>query len=67
MKRDFLGDANDHLKGSLHALLREARAVHDLFAIPMITDIEEWHDARFEAYARLLRLADLSRVVPRRC
>jgi hypothetical protein len=53
----------DHLKGSLHRVLREARALRELFVVPMIT--EAWEDTHFETYARLLGLVDAGRVIPR--
>lgn len=63
MKRSYLGDANDHLKGSLHRLLVEAHALGDLFAVPMVT--EKWKAEDFVAYARLLALPGPERVMPK--
>lgn len=62
MKAAYLGDANDHLKGSLHGLLRGPGLLRDLHAVPMATD--DWSPAHRSAYARLLGLADVEHVVP---
>ena len=62
MRSTFLGDANDHLKGSVHSLLRAAGAIRDLHAVPMATD--DWLPEHRNAYSRLLGLADAERVVP---
>lgn len=61
MRAVFLGDANDHLKGSLHAVLRNAKAISNLHVIPMETD--DWSSDHRAAYARLLGLVDVEHVV----
>jgi hypothetical protein len=66
VKADYIGDANDHLKGQLHQVLRAEGAVRNLYAIPMITsDVStEWTPEHTATYARLLGLRGVEHVVP---
>ncbi len=56
MRIEYLGDAADHTKGSLHAHLRERKLLRNLHVVPMFTT--EWPSAAIDAYARLLHLVD---------
>ncbi|MCC5828566.1 MAG: hypothetical protein JJU36_03880 [Phycisphaeraceae bacterium] len=51
---DYLGDAPDHWKGSLHRVLLAAHALRDLHALPMATDAGRWQAAHYDVYAKLL-------------
>jgi hypothetical protein len=56
MKIDYLADALDHWKGSLFEYLQSENALRDLGVDPMATDRDQWNDADFCLYARLLRV-----------
>jgi hypothetical protein len=56
MNLHYLGDAHDHWKGALFEHLQCEGALQDLMIDRMATDPEEWTEADFRLYARLLRV-----------
>jgi hypothetical protein len=56
MRRDSLGDALDHWKGSLLESLQNARVLTNLAVDPLASDLPEWNQQDFDLYARLLRV-----------
>jgi hypothetical protein len=56
MNLKYLGDALDHWKGSLFECLQFAEVLRDLAADPMAADQDQWSDADFSLYARLLHI-----------
>ncbi len=60
MNQAYLGDALDHWKGSLIAILRRHQPLllNRLAVVPMATDAMEWNQNDWETYARLLNVED---------
>jgi len=56
MNHDYLGDALDHWKGSLIAILCRSRLIDCLAVVPMATDAMEWNQDDWRTYARLLNV-----------
>jgi hypothetical protein len=56
MNLQFLGDALDHWKGSVLALLESTGALQRLAVDPMMSDATLWDEPAVEAYSRLLRI-----------
>jgi hypothetical protein len=58
MNLAFLGDALDHLKGSLLEFLVAEGLLRDLAVDPMATDVADWTRDDFALFARLLRVKE---------
>lgn len=58
MNIEHLGDALDHFKGSVFALLQEDGLLRDFLVDPMATDASAWNTAVSTSYARLLRVKE---------
>jgi hypothetical protein len=56
MNLPYLGDAHDLWKGALVEYLQREGALRDLIIDRMATDPDEWTEADFGLYARLLRV-----------
>ena len=56
MKRDHLGDALDHWKGSLLESLREAHLLTDPFWVDAMVSDHPWRNDEFAVYSNLLRV-----------
>lgn len=60
MNSEFLGDAFDHWKGSLIAILSNKLLIRNVAVEPMITDATPWSNENLETYRRLLKLGSTS-------
>src|SRR5438128_1634004 len=56
MNLTYLGDALDHWKGSLFEYLQAESVLRDFAVDPMATDRDQWKEADFSLFARLLRI-----------
>jgi hypothetical protein len=56
MRRDHLGDAFDHWKGSLFGSLQRVGILTDFVVDPLVSDDGPWQPQDFGLYARLLRV-----------
>lgn len=56
MNLEYLGDALDHWKGSLFEYLQAQCVLRDFAVDPMATDQDQWSEADFSLFARLLRI-----------
>lgn len=56
MNLEYLGDALDHWKGSLFEYLQSEGVLRDLAVDPMATDRDQWKEADYCLFARLLRI-----------
>lgn len=58
MKREYLGDALDHWKGSLIFILRREGVINRIAVEPMLTDDGPWCQQDMQTYRRLLNLGE---------
>lgn len=56
MNLEYLGDALDHWKGSLFEYLQAEGLLRGFAVDPMATDRDQWNEADFSLFARLLRI-----------
>ena len=63
LRREFIGDALDHWKGSLIRFLESESLLENLAVVPMITDDLPWGDADISLYSRLLNAIGNKRIL----
>ena len=63
MRKEFIGDALDHWKGSIIRFLESETLLDNLAVIPMITDDAPWTHMDVSLYSKLLNVLDNERIL----